>query len=274
MSLQVLHVKSFNDYINEILNYNTFSVGQVMVLYRGQKEEKDLLPKIGRGNINSVDLLDKEHKLITEFKRLSYPLLDNKSEYDNWEWLALAQHHGLPTRLLDWTANPLAALWFAFNEDKDNSSDRIVWKFLVIKPYIISNPADKTDPYNLRGTYVFKPKHITKRISAQDGWFTIHKFIEKEQRFIPLNRIVRYDALISKILIPEKLRDELLVQLNTLGINSFSLFPDLEGLSKHLDWQTRISSQQKKSNISAAAERRLQRRQGTVPLPKIFSSGH
>ena len=48
---------------------------------------------------------------------------------NDWDLLALAQHHSLPTRLLDWSENPLVALWFAFNENDEVTKKRVLWCF-------------------------------------------------------------------------------------------------------------------------------------------------
>src|SRR5437879_1555658 len=81
------------------------------LLFRGQPCDRPLLPKLGRckvrGNLQRIEQL-----LLEEFERTSLPLREFEPE-DKWDLLALAQHYGLPTRLLDWTYSALAALWFA-----------------------------------------------------------------------------------------------------------------------------------------------------------------
>jgi hypothetical protein len=56
-----------------------------------------------------------EDDIFKSFKRKSRSYLSCIPE-DDWEWLAVARHYGLPTRFLDWTKNPLVALYFAVND--------------------------------------------------------------------------------------------------------------------------------------------------------------
>lgn len=89
-------------------------------VFRGVEDESyDLIPKIGRcgtrKKLDGTDLVyspDAEGKCIARFKREARPhlMLEPRSEL---EWLCIAQHHGLPTRLLDWSASPLVAAFFA-----------------------------------------------------------------------------------------------------------------------------------------------------------------
>jgi hypothetical protein len=83
-------------------------------LYRGEDAESYALkPKMGRlsegvpaGQPNA------EQAMLREFKRRAAPHVDRAPNND-WEWLSIAQHFGLATRLLDWSENPLVAVWFA-----------------------------------------------------------------------------------------------------------------------------------------------------------------
>ncbi len=206
-----------------------------LILCRGQEVSNwDLLPKLGRNEFLSSDILNKEKLIFEEFRRLSHPHLNFNSKYNEWDLLALAQHYRLPTRLLDWTENPLAALWFSIYKEKDDNSDRVVWILLVMKDEIV-NP-NEGSPFDQSKTIIFKPNHITKRITAQNGWFTVHKFID-DKKFLPLNLDETFDRRIFKLIISEDLRYDLMRQLNKLNINHFSLFPDLEGLGYYLGWK-------------------------------------
>src|SRR5579872_5540330 len=109
-------IKSFKAFLDGIAEINADSVknDSTLILYRGQENSTwNLLPKIGRRGI-STDFLSFEKSIISEFKRLGRTYLAADILNNEWDLLALAQHHGLPTRLLDWSTNPLVALWFAF----------------------------------------------------------------------------------------------------------------------------------------------------------------
>jgi hypothetical protein len=131
--------------------------GYTFSIYRGQEKDWSLLPSIGRNSsLSSEDILKKEMNIFNEYKRLSYPYLDSNLKNNEWDLLALAQHHRLPTRLLDWTINPLAALWFACIKEKDDDSDRIVWLFAVGESDLIKR---SDSPFIQTQTKVFRPDH-------------------------------------------------------------------------------------------------------------------
>jgi hypothetical protein len=195
--METAPINSLNDYINKTCDVSKLFDEEIGLfrIYRGQEKDWSLLPKIGRKEYMTDDIINKEDEIIKDFQRRSYPYLDFDPENKPWDLLALAQHHGLPTRLLDWTENPLAALWFAFREEKDNNGTddaeknayRYVWVFCVedkhifkekYTPITINEP--KQTPYNQSFTKVFRPNHVSNRITAQNGWFTVHKYVEKE----------------------------------------------------------------------------------------------
>ena len=203
------------------------------ILYRGQAQDKALLPKIARYELPDVE--ETEREMLEDFQRRSLHLIDYHPA-NSWDWLALAQHHGMATRLLDWTENPLIALYFSMSTSSEDArvDYSVVWGFNVPKDDIIISTEDK-DPYKGRTTKVFKPNHITKRISAQFGWFTIHKS-NSDRKFVPFEMNQEYSRRLFKIKVDSKCFRECRGRLHTFGINSASMYPDIDGLAKHVDW--------------------------------------
>jgi|694.fasta_scaffold63509_3 hypothetical protein len=213
----------------------TKCLGEYM-LFRGQSQDWDLLPKIARitpkkGN----SILDMETSMLDDFKRLAKPYLKNIPT-NEWEWLGLAQHHGMATRLLDWSTNPLAALWFAVKEQSKKHSG-VVWIFDAPEEDILMAKAVPTiNPYISSRTKVFQPELSSVRIQSQNGWFTVHKYIKETKKFIPFQKNIRNNKFLKKIIIPSDHFYKLRFQLDRMGVNRLSLFPDLEGAANYSEW--------------------------------------
>ncbi|MBN1553198.1 MAG: FRG domain-containing protein [Phycisphaerae bacterium] len=211
------------------------------ILFRGQPKDFPLLPKIARLNLHDNILLA-EKRMLEEFKRQSIPFLRH-TPVNDWDWLALAQHHGMATRLLDWTANPLAALWFSVRFPPiDNKA--IVWIFALpdSDDILTANMvmSETESPFSGGRTKIFQPNCIADRITAQNGWFTVHKWIDDKKGFIPLDKNKNYKSYLTKLIIPRTRFAEFRYQLDRFGINSASMFPGLDGICSHIEWVNSI----------------------------------
>ena len=205
-------------------------------LFRGKSTDEPLIPRIAqlkpKGKLQKVESL-----MLDEFERLSPPFREFEPK-DQWDLLALAQHHGLPTRLLDWSYSALAALWFCVNKPpkKDKSGkelDVVVWLFKTTPEDFINFPTNET-PYSQPRTRIFRPRSITRRIVAQRGVFTCHYGTGE---FVPLELNKFYKDRLIKIRIPASSFSDIRDQLDASGVNNVSLFPDLDGLAGHLQFR-------------------------------------
>ena len=173
----------------------------------------------------------------------------------------LAQHYGLPTRLLDWTTNALVALYFSIpdskniildedydEDDPENQSvvfllepvqlnklgvdlEKIIdiddikgegWKeYLNPLEYVDVSPSTLGLPISLYG------KHIDRRIISQSGCFTLHGKFGRELEFF---NCIEND-LLHKIIIPHQYTMKIKKELNMMGIDKFFIYQDLNSLA-------------------------------------------
>ena len=205
------------------------------LIYRGvSNKDYQLIPSIMRKEIFSynpqkveVDYLEK--RILTEFKKQARPYLKRlprESKWE-WEWLALSQHHYLPTRLLDWTERAGTALFFAVEKKEDvkkEKEDACVWA--IIAPDQINDT--RQTPDSLDGVRLYRPPHIVPRITMQQGCFTVHpgNYMSGVMSWIRGPKI--------KFIIKSRHKERIRQGLYAAGVNRAALFPDLDGLAKHL----------------------------------------
>ncbi|MFC1794705.1 FRG domain-containing protein [Planctomycetota bacterium] len=219
--------------------------------FRGHSEVKwQLWPTISREFKNRRILrkhwLGQEYRILRIFQRKAFHFLpDVPPVGDTPRWLALMQHHGAPTRMLDFTWSPWVAAFFAL---EPATKDAAVWAINTREletygfgpyPEPYSRPRKpkewlKEYGFDRDGVTVGEPYFMNKRLIAQSGTLVIPHDITR-----PINSILgkRKDLVVKFILSGPEIRDKGLEELYTMNLTYATLFPDLDGLSRSLAYE-------------------------------------
>lgn len=224
--LKIGEVQDFLNFTHGFLN------GSDEIWYRGQSDfDHELAPSFLRLT-NHTQLIEKNISDI--FIQNASTLIETPS--NPLDWMFIMQHYGIPTRLLDWTENPLVALYFAV-EKHTNDKDGALW---LLKPKNLNSPVlgFATIPMydndnvleHMRGQSQYPKTPVAilatrnnSRIQIQEGVFTIH--LDNDKTIHNEN-----NSHLLKIKIPVSSKEKILKQLEKLGINKFRLFPELSNI--------------------------------------------
>jgi hypothetical protein len=219
--------------------------------FRGERDERwPLYSSISRYlqnfGVAKDAWADQEARILRIFKRKAHQFLHKPPESDDdFQWLALMQHHGAPTRLIDFTWSPYVAAFFALER---TLHDGVVW---ALNPgRIESSRAPKPtrkDPrvkgnfprYFLKGNHrmiwMGEPHTMNSRLIAQSGTFAVPGVLD-----LPLEEILsrsNRENILAKFVLANSVREVGMRELYRMNITYGTLFPDLDGLAKSLGYE-------------------------------------
>ena len=189
---------------------------------------------------------EQEGRILRVFKRKAHQFLVQPPEPDDdFQWLALMQHHGAPTRLIDFTWSPYVAAFFALER---TLTDGVVW---AMNPGAIDSSRAgrprRMDPrnkgnfsrYYLKGDHRFiwmgEPHTMNRRLIAQSGTFAVPGVLD-----VPIEEILSdrdQENILAKFVLTNAVREVGMRELYRMNITYATLFPDLDGLARSLGYE-------------------------------------
>jgi len=215
----------------------------------------DLSTRLKRLAGARVDAAPLEQSLLRNFRKYAHARAANGVD-SLWHWLALAQHHGLPTRLIDWTYSPFVALHFATALPSTYGHDGIVWcvnfvqahqllpkdlRRLLEREHSDALTVEMLDQFESLSAFdslvhepfvaFIEPPSLDDRILNQFALFSI---VSSPAMGLD-DWLARHPDLVRRVVIPAELKWEIRDKLDQANINERTLFPGLDGLSRWLE---------------------------------------
>jgi len=196
-----------------------------------------------------------ESRILRIFKRKAHLLLDHlPDDEDSFEWLALMQHHGAPTRLLDFSWSPFVATFFAVERA---TSDAAVWAlfppglsnrpmriFERVRTLRASQRVRRAEmapwveyekdflPNRNRLVVAGEPHRMNQRLIAQSGTFVMPGVLDA-----PIEELVPEAAVVKFVLDSRTMRRRAMAELYHMNMSNATLFPGLDGLARSLAYE-------------------------------------
>ena len=226
-------------------------------IFRGHyKAEWPLQPSLERTLSRKPVDLAIENKIITEFRRRAHQYLAaTEIPRDLLEWLALMQHHGSPTRLLDWSRSPYISAFIAFEDTFKEEGDVAIWAIdshwlqecsvrrlaeawktpIITQRLRTDKGLEKLMQGNVRVVLPMEPERMNERLTIQQGLFLFPSGAELSFESV-LADYENDDSRqhVRKIILPKSEGLNCLVDLLRMNINAASLFPGLDGFARSL----------------------------------------
>ena len=279
-----MRINNIQEYINAIeklkqkYSYNTGGFNNFTVepkfLFRGHgnHEKYKLEPKIFRmkktqsGSVTQFSQL--EYNILADFISEARAYERNILEYDIHAWLEIAQHYKVPTRLLDFTENPLVALYFACRSKTHNdasvwilnekSYEKKIWNVpylkittdsqmivdtIIKREIVLLGKQERNNFPNYEYPWIYKPHYRDERMKLQSSMFMIwgskscaltEMISEHEYMNFDDNEVIDLDSsgFLCALKIASEAKSDILKQLDMLGINQKFIYPGLEGVGK------------------------------------------
>jgi hypothetical protein len=233
----------FGDFIYQrLLDYTTY-------IFRGQRRSDWSLESTLDRELRPSPAGARPGKLKAHLEAFQYAVRGRRGPNpsaikDENDWWALGQHHGLSTPLLDWTASPYVAAFFAFENTKpDDTRRRVV--FALSRNTLQKKSGGIAKAFKGPGRPPIVEFHRplsddNARLVNQAGLFTRAPIGVDVESWIKERFAGEKHWLLIKLTIPGGDRAQCLKELNRMNINYLTLFPDLYGASRHCNTTIRI----------------------------------
>jgi hypothetical protein len=263
--MQPTVISSWNDLVEETFA-GSFSARlerfRSPYAFRGMVADWPVISSLQRLRHDPQTLGFIEKAMFRNFKKYAYADFDARNS--DWKWLSLAQHHGLPTRLLDWTFSPFVAMHFATNELDKMDKDGVIWMVnfervrsylpgffrnalsqhyaltfsvemleeddALIDPFVFERTEGAQDPFVM----FFEPPSLDPRIINQWGLFSFTNRLDVRLDEWLLERSAHDSDLVRKIIISSAAKWEIRDKLDNMNLTERVLMPGLDGLSTWL----------------------------------------
>ena len=276
----MIKIKHVSEYIKYLEDDTARYINKQPIIFRGEpRVDYKLIPSLYRERTeygvtaNVYMEAEKEKDIIQEFVTEAAGYINQLDIEDSFRWIQYAQHFGTPTRLLDWTSNPLVALYFACSSNDTQDGKVHILQSNYYKQItseqintILHNKTineatsnmiwegEEGYPYPV----VFKPYYFDKRMSAQSSCFMVWgnqrrpldmivydleqkkkgRALVKKEETAGVKRVYEEEGVTLKsLLVCSDSKKRILHELDVININQATLFPGLDGIGRSIEWR-------------------------------------